>query len=214
VIARPCMASLSWGAGPWRRRSVCKMRAADVYFAPSGHVSCLRIDRTRVADENTILFHMRGGDVYRNDLETRCPNIESEQGFMYRTTLNQLCDSDVVTVLDDIGFGFMPGASCGLGNFRPIRGRSGRPQRARTLTGGALRSRRATCKPWREAQKVRTPIPKYFPSRIGHAMQRNGWLRRQQLGAPAPPWHVYCRRQLLQKTVESHGGAHDVQPAT
>jgi hypothetical protein len=39
---------------------------------------------------------------------------------MYRTSLPQLCDLDIITVLDDAGFGFMPGASCGLGRFYPI----------------------------------------------------------------------------------------------
>jgi hypothetical protein len=85
--------------------------------------SCINlreIDHTRVANQDTILFYMRGGEVYRNDLQTSCPNIDSEQRFMYRTTLNRLCDNDVVTVIDDVGFGFMPGASCGLGKFRPI----------------------------------------------------------------------------------------------
>jgi hypothetical protein len=63
---------------------------------------------------------MRGGDVYRNDLPNRCPNLEFEQRFMYRVTANRLCDLDVITVIDDVGFGFMPGASCGLGKFEPI----------------------------------------------------------------------------------------------
>jgi hypothetical protein len=39
---------------------------------------------------------------------------------MYRTSLNQLCDLDVITVLDDSGFGLMPQASCGLGQFYAI----------------------------------------------------------------------------------------------
>ena len=34
--------------------------------------------------------------------------------------LNQLCDVDVTTVLQDVGFGFLPAASCGLGKFQPI----------------------------------------------------------------------------------------------
>jgi hypothetical protein len=71
-------------------------------------------------DEDTILFYARNGDVYRNDLPHACPSLEFEDRFMYRTALTQLCDVDVITVLDDVGFGFMPGASCGLGKFQPI----------------------------------------------------------------------------------------------
>jgi hypothetical protein len=83
-------------------------------------IGLMDIDRTRVADEDTILFYMRGGEVYRNDLPNRCPNLDFDERFVYRVTLNRLCDSDVITVLDDFGFGFIPGASCGLGKFRPI----------------------------------------------------------------------------------------------
>jgi hypothetical protein len=83
-------------------------------------INLRQVERTRVANEDTILFYMRGGGVYRNDLSTSCPDIEREERFMYRTTLGQLCNTDVITVLDDVGFGFMQGASCGLGKFRPI----------------------------------------------------------------------------------------------
>ena len=78
------------------------------------------IDRTRVADPETILFYMRGGDVYRNDLSSRCPSLAFDERFMYRVTQNRICDLDVITVIDDVGFGFLPGASCGLGKFRQI----------------------------------------------------------------------------------------------
>ena len=78
------------------------------------------IDRTRVVDEDTLLFYMRGGEVYRNDLPNRCPNLDFDQRFMYRVQQNRLCNTDIITVIDDIGFGFTPGASCGLGKFHAI----------------------------------------------------------------------------------------------
>jgi hypothetical protein len=84
---------------------------------------CVRlqqIDHTDVVDENTILFYMRNGTIYRNNLPLRCPGLKTQDRFMYRVTLPQLCDVDVITVLDNIGGGFMPGASCGLGRFQPI----------------------------------------------------------------------------------------------
>jgi len=39
---------------------------------------------------------------------------------MYRTSLNQLCSLDIITVLDNIGGGFEQAGSCGLGKFKPI----------------------------------------------------------------------------------------------
>jgi hypothetical protein len=39
---------------------------------------------------------------------------------MYKTSLNELCNVDIITVLNSVGSGFLPGISCGLGNFYPI----------------------------------------------------------------------------------------------
>lgn len=83
-------------------------------------VSLARIDRTEVVDGKNILFYMKGGDVYRNILPNNCPGLRSRETFMYRTSLNQLCNVDIITVLSNIGFGYSPGASCGLGMFYPI----------------------------------------------------------------------------------------------
>lgn len=87
---------------------------------PEQCVSLIRIDRTEVIDDQNILFHMRGGDIYRNHLPHRCPGLGFHESFMYRTSLNQLCNVDIITVLNDIGFGFSPGPSCGLGLFYPV----------------------------------------------------------------------------------------------
>jgi hypothetical protein len=95
----------------------------DVGATPEEPRSCIPlnvIDRTSVIDDNTILFYGRGGDVYRNDLPRSCPELRNEQRFMYRTSLAQLCSNDTITVLQDVGFGFMPGPTCGLGKFAPI----------------------------------------------------------------------------------------------
>jgi hypothetical protein len=87
---------------------------------PEQCVSLARIDRTEVIDDQNILFHMRGGKIYRNHLSHRCPGLGFHESFMYRTSLSQLCNVDIITVLNDIGFGFSPGPSCGLGLFYPV----------------------------------------------------------------------------------------------
>lgn len=84
---------------------------------------CIRLnqlDNTEIIDDRNILFYMRGDQAYLNTLPNRCPGLREERTFMYRTTLSQLCDLDVITVLYNQGFGFTPGASCGLGRFYPI----------------------------------------------------------------------------------------------
>jgi len=84
---------------------------------------CVRlssIDHTDVLDDQNILFYMRGKDVYLNHLPYPCSGLRVNDTFMYRTSLNQLCNVDIITVLDNIGFGFSPRNSCGLGLFYPV----------------------------------------------------------------------------------------------
>lgn len=83
-------------------------------------VTINRIDELKVLDRENVLFYLRGKEIYLNQLPHPCPGLSHHSTVMYRTTLNQLCDVDVITVLNDIGGGFMPGASCGLGAFTPI----------------------------------------------------------------------------------------------
>ena len=89
----------------------------------SGGERCIFLSRvadTDVVDDFNILFYMRGGTIYRNILPHRCIGLKNEDTFMYRTSISQLCDLDIITVLYDHGFGFTPGPSCGLGRFLPI----------------------------------------------------------------------------------------------
>ena len=83
-------------------------------------ISLIRLESTDVVDERNILFHMRDGTIYRNRLTHSCPGLRFDDTLMYRNTVGQLCDLDRVTILNDTGFGFTRGASCGLGEFYPI----------------------------------------------------------------------------------------------
>lgn len=84
-------------------------------------VSCVnltQIRETRVRDDRTIDFVMRGGQVYRNTLPHGCPELGFERRFGYETSLSQLCSVDIITVLRVSPIS--RGASCGLGNFQPV----------------------------------------------------------------------------------------------
>ena len=84
---------------------------------------CVRIasiDDIRILNDRTLLFEMRAGESYRNDLPRNCPGLDENDTLMYRSTVGQLCNIDIITVLDDWGFGFAPGVSCGLGMFHPV----------------------------------------------------------------------------------------------
>lgn len=81
-----------------------------------------RIDAIDIVDSRTLVFRMLGDEVYRNDLPYKCVGLKPGDTLMYRSSLGQLCNVDIITVLQDWGFGFAPGASCGLGMFHPITG--------------------------------------------------------------------------------------------
>jgi hypothetical protein len=91
--------------------------------APAGPpVTCVnlqQIRQTRVRDDRTIDFMMRGGRVYRNTLPHGCPGLGFEERFAYRTSLSRLCSVDTITVLRS-GGSLSSGASCGLGKFQPV----------------------------------------------------------------------------------------------
>jgi hypothetical protein len=93
-------------------------------MVPAGDpVNCVQtsqIRSTRVIDDQTIDFQMRNGTVMRNTLPNRCPGLGFAQAFSYRTSINQLCNVDIITVVQQ-GGGPRRGASCGLGQFVPVK---------------------------------------------------------------------------------------------
>lgn len=75
---------------------------------------------TYVVDDRTVLFYMRGGDIYRNVLRYDCPRLKLENRFSYRVFANRLCNVDTITVLESFGGSLSRGVSCGLGKFYGI----------------------------------------------------------------------------------------------
>ena len=83
-------------------------------------VTLRQIDHTHVIDDQNILFYTRGDRIYLNRLMRSAPGLDKDQPFMYRTMTSQLCENDVITVLERWGFGLTQGASSRLGKFQPI----------------------------------------------------------------------------------------------
>lgn len=87
----------------------------DADIAPLNCVSLARIKHTRILDDQNILFEMNGKKTLINHLPRRCPSLGFEKRFGYTTRLSQLCNTDMIWVITDIG----RGVSCGLGMFEP-----------------------------------------------------------------------------------------------
>lgn len=85
--------------------------------------NCLPLSRLRqshVIDDNTIVFETRGRGYFLNQLPNRCPRLGFERSFSYATSITQLCNVDIITVLQNFGGRIVPGPACGLGMFVPI----------------------------------------------------------------------------------------------
>lgn len=83
-------------------------------------IGLVHIRNSEVLDRQHILFTMGGTEMYVNTLPHPCPGLRRDTPWLHRTSLDQVCDLDIITVLNSTGGGFMPGASCGLGRFEPI----------------------------------------------------------------------------------------------
>ena len=85
--------------------------------------SCIQLTEareTRIRDDWTIDFIRHGKRAWRNTLPHRCPGLKSNDGFSYKTSLSQLCSTDIIYVLEHTGGELRQGAGCGLGQFVPV----------------------------------------------------------------------------------------------
>ncbi len=69
---------------------------------------------TAVLDDQTILFQLRDGSVWKNTLDYSCPSLGFREAFSYVSRGAQLCDLDTIKVFEPYG---NSGVTCGLGKF-------------------------------------------------------------------------------------------------
>lgn len=81
-------------------------------------VSQHTIRETRVRSDKVIDFIASGGKVYRNELPYSCPGLAVQGKFLHKTSTDDYCSVDTITVLEDPGLS--RGATCGLGKFQPV----------------------------------------------------------------------------------------------
>ncbi|MEE4360640.1 MAG: DUF6491 family protein [Pseudomonadales bacterium] len=95
-------------------------RAAYEAYPPGEPQRCLAVRQIRTVEpvgDHSLLFYVGNGDVWRNRLARPCPGMRRDQTLMYEPRASQLCASDVVWQLENVGFGFRRGGACVLGEF-------------------------------------------------------------------------------------------------
>ena len=106
-------------APPVERAPVDRAPAARVVGAAVSCLSTSQISESRVRDDRTIDFRVTGGRTYRNTLPYSCPSLKFEERFSHRTSINQYCSMDIITVIQTPPS--IQGPSCGLGEFQPVK---------------------------------------------------------------------------------------------
>lgn len=111
--------ALAQGDAPAPKKS--RVPEAEVVGEPVNCINLSQIRNSQVRDNRTIDFLMAGGKVYRNELPQQCGSLGFDRAFTYSTSLTQLCNVDIITVVQNVGGGPNRGASCGLGEFTPVK---------------------------------------------------------------------------------------------
>ena len=72
------------------------------------------IQRTETPDDRTIIFHMRGGKVWRNDLKTVCPMLKTSPFTQVLRAGDLMCANQQTIRVT------LTGSDCQLGDFTPV----------------------------------------------------------------------------------------------
>lgn len=108
------------GMGPLPGRAE-RVPAARVVGRPEACIPLSQIGETRVRDGRTIDFIAGPGRrAWRNTLPYDCQGLAREKAFSFNTSISQLCSTDIIRVIENVGPAPTPGAACGLGQFVPI----------------------------------------------------------------------------------------------
>jgi hypothetical protein len=94
--------------------------AATPNGKPLSCVSITSLGDSEVRDDWTIDFHSGGKQWYRVTLPQRCNGLGTYRSFKYETSLSELCNTDIITVMEYGGPGGGPRGSCGMGMFQPV----------------------------------------------------------------------------------------------
>ena len=82
-------------------------------------IDIIKIQETRILDDQTILFELSSNEVYISRLPNQCYGLKMADAFSYSTSLSRLCKQDIIRVLEE---DTTATSSCGLGEFILLRG--------------------------------------------------------------------------------------------
>ena len=117
IVLSACGIASSGLAMAYAREKAAEVRTVG---EPKNCVSTHQIRSTKIIDDSTIDFKMVGGKTYRNSLPYSCSGLRRDEAFSYKTSTSQLCNVDIIRVVENYGGRLQDGAGCGLGKFQEI----------------------------------------------------------------------------------------------
>ena len=92
------------------------LEEGKVIGEPQSCVTIREIEDTDAITDRVVLFHMKNGRTYRNDLPNSCKQLTREgSAFAFTTPMGSLCAIDVIQVVEPTtGFAY---GGCQLGKF-------------------------------------------------------------------------------------------------
>ena len=121
LIALAAACTTSDAAGDTTNKKTSLEEKLGPYERTGEYRNCVplrQIRSTNAVDDRHILVRV-GSDYYLNRLSGRCAGIDRNfNRIQYKTSLNQLCQNEIITVVDN-SQGFTIG-SCGLGKFEKL----------------------------------------------------------------------------------------------
>jgi len=112
------------GAGVIGTASADQKGSADPlagYEKTGEAVRCLPLTQVRDSDpidDSAMLFEVRSGQMYLNELRGKCIGLKRNDRYSYKTTQNQICEGDIITISNHAGTVQL--GSCGLGEFEAL----------------------------------------------------------------------------------------------
>jgi hypothetical protein len=105
----------------WPGKPTAPLYEAQVIGEPQSCIPLVQVRESRIRDDMTIDFMRGNKEGWRVSLETPCPGLKMANKFSYETSLNQLCNTDIIHVLHDYGGRIERGPGCGLSQFVPVK---------------------------------------------------------------------------------------------
>jgi len=93
---------------------VVPMTAPAPAAMPAAGPICINgadIESTSVPDDNTIVYHLRNGQVWKNTLKATCPHLKFEHAFTEVIRASQICANAQMIRVHETG------SICALGDF-------------------------------------------------------------------------------------------------